>query len=181
MSFKRQIFESPIGPLMLFEKDGKLEGVIYPVKWPKFRARFNDYEDIETPLLKETKKQLAEYFSGERKDFDLPLRLAGTIFQNKVWSILAHIPFGHTRTYKEQAIAAKSPKAVRAVGTCNGANPLSIVLPCHRVIGTGGALTGYGGGLKNKEFLLNLEAGSKLRPQPSAPKPSSSSNCRPLC
>ena len=157
MSFKRQRMKTPIGPLVLVEDNGKLAGVIYESTWPKFRKRFTGYEDVETPLLKEAKRQLEDYFRGKRKTFDLPLTLGGTAFQNKVWSALAEIPFGKTRTYKEQALGVGSPKAVRAIGQTNGANPICIVLPCHRVIGSNGQLTGYGGGLPAKEFLLKFE------------------------
>ena len=163
MTYKRQITETPIGPLILLEKDGKLEGVIYECKWPMFSRKFKDYEDVETPLLKETKRQLAEYFRGERRAFDLPIKLNGTEFQNKVWSALAQIPFGKTRSYKEQAISVQAPKAVRAIGQTNGANPIAVVLPCHRVIGANGKLTGYGGGLPAKEFLLKLEQAGTSR------------------
>jgi methylated-DNA-[protein]-cysteine S-methyltransferase len=157
MNFKRQTIESPIGTLSLFEKDGAIEGIIFQSLWRQFRMRFKDYEDIETPVLKEAKRQLREYFAGKRQDFDLPLKLTGTPFQNKVWSALKRIPFGKTRTYKEQAVLIQSPKAVRAVGQTHGRNPLCVVLPCHRVIGANGTLTGYAGGLPAKQFLLKLE------------------------
>lgn len=158
MSYKRQVIDSPIGPLALFEKDGALEGIIFESLWRKFRSRFKDYEDQETPLLKKAKQQLSDYFRGKRQSFDLPLHLTGTAFQNKVWAALKQIPFGKTRTYKQQAESIRSPKAVRAVGQTNGRNPLCVVLPCHRVVGTDGALTGYAGGLPAKKFLLQLES-----------------------
>jgi len=157
MSYKRQVAQSPVGALVLVEKDRSLEGVIFQSRWPKFSLRFQGYADVETPLLKEAKRQLAQYFRAERRRFDLPIKLTGTAFQKKVWSALGKIPFGRTRTYKEQAASIRSPQAVRAVGRTHGLNPLCIVLPCHRVLGSDGALTGYAGGLGAKKFLLELE------------------------
>ena len=108
-------------------------------------------------LLLELEKQLKEYFAKERKEFTLPITLVGTPFQEEVWKVLQTIPYGETRTYKEQAIAVGNPKGVRAVANANSKNRLSIIVPCHRVIGSNGTLTGYAGGLSRKEFLLNLE------------------------
>ncbi len=108
----------------------------------------------------ELNKQLKEYFEGKRKDFDLPLLLQGTEFQQKVWKELQKIPFGSTRSYQEQAIALGNPKAIRAVAKANGDNRISIIIPCHRVIGKNGELVGYGGGMWRKQFLLNLEKGN---------------------
>ena len=102
--------------------------------------------------------QLKEYFEGKRKEFTIPLVIEGTPFQKEVWAALQAIPYGSTRSYKEQSTAIGMPKAVRAVANANGRNPISIVIPCHRVIGSNGTLTGYGGGLWRKEFLLELEA-----------------------
>lgn len=111
----------------------------------------------ETLLLKETAKQLEEYFAGKRKNFDLPLCPEGTVFQKKVWEALETIPYGETWSYKQVAEKVNSPKAYRAVGMANNKNPISILIPCHRVIGASGKLVGYGGGLEIKEYLLNLE------------------------
>ena len=111
----------------------------------------------ENALLLELEKQLKEYFAKERKEFTLPITLVGTPFQEEVWKVLQTIPYGETRTYKEQAIAVGNPKDVRAVANANSKNRLSIIVPCHRVIGSNGTLTGYAGGLSRKEFLLNLE------------------------
>jgi methylated-DNA-[protein]-cysteine S-methyltransferase len=97
------------------------------------------------------------YFKGKRQSFDVPLELVGTEFQKKVWQALSRIPYGQTRSYKQQAIWARSPKAVRAVGQTNGRNRICIILPCHRVVGSDGSLTGYAEGLNVKKFLLNLE------------------------
>lgn len=105
----------------------------------------------------EVARQLGEYFAGDREAFDLPLAPVGTAFQLAVWQQLRAIPFGQTRTYGEIAAGLGNPKAVRAVGLANGRNPLSIVVPCHRVIGASGAMTGFGGGVERKEFLLRLE------------------------
>jgi AraC family transcriptional regulator of adaptative response/methylated-DNA-[protein]-cysteine methyltransferase len=108
--------------------------------------------------INELESQLKEYFDGKRKQFTVKLFIAGTPFQKEVWAALQEIPYGVTRSYKEQSTAIKKPKAVRAVANANGANPISIVVPCHRVIGSNGQLTGYGGGLWRKKFLLELES-----------------------
>lgn len=111
----------------------------------------------ETPLIKEVARQLQEYFVGHRKEFNLPLDPKGTQFQKDVWKALETIPYGQTRSYKEIAEQVGSPKAYRAVGMSNNKNPISIIIPCHRVIGANGKMVGYGGGLDIKEYLLNLE------------------------
>jgi methylated-DNA-[protein]-cysteine S-methyltransferase len=112
------------------------------------------------PLVTEAMRQIEEYFAGRRRDFDLPLDLRGTPFQIEVWEMVRQIPYGETRGYGELARALGRPGAARAVGAANGANPVPILVPCHRVIGAGGALTGYGGGLDRKKFLLELESRS---------------------
>ena len=116
-------------------------------------------KSMPSPLQREVDKQMKEYFEGERKEFDLPLRPEGTDFQKKVWNALLEIPFGETRSYQDIANAVGSPKACRAVGMANHQNPIIIVIPCHRVIGKNGKLVGYGGGLSMKEKLLLLEKG----------------------
>jgi len=108
-------------------------------------------------LLSELEKQLREYFAKERKEFSLPLALVGTSFQEEVWKVLQTIPYGEVRSYKEQATAVGNPKGVRAVANANGKNRISIVIPCHRVIGSDGTLTGYASGIERKQFLLDLE------------------------
>lgn len=113
----------------------------------------------EHPVLVAATSQLEEYFAGRRQEFDLPLDLTGTEFQRAAWSALASVPFGETRSYRQQAEAIGRPKAVRAIGAANGQNPVPIVLPCHRIVGSDGSLTGYGGGLSIKEYLLNHEQG----------------------
>ena len=114
-------------------------------------------EKGESPLFEQLKAELDEYFSGSRKAFDVPLDYRGTDFQKQAWNALLKIPYGETRSYQDQAIAINKPKAVRAVAGANHRNKLSILIPCHRVIGKNGSLTGYGGELWRKEFLLKLE------------------------
>ena len=116
-------------------------------------------EDPDEPTIAETTRQLGAYFAGGLRSFDLPLDFRGTEFQRRVWRALTEIPYGETRSYGEIARAVASPAAVRAVGAANGRNPISIVAPCHRVIGASGSLTGFAGGLKAKAFLLDLERG----------------------
>ena len=141
---------SPIGDLTLTEEEGALTGLY-------FSRLSRPGEEGPTVLLEETARQLREYFAGQRREFDLPLRLRGTAFQMQVWQALQAIPYGEVRTYGEIARAIGKPKACRAVGMANHHNPISIIVPCHRVVGAGGSLTGYGGGLENKRFLLELE------------------------
>ena len=119
--------------------------------------KITDDEEKDTPLLLELAHQLNEYFAKERKEFTLPIEFIGTSFQEEVWRVLQTIPYGETRTYKEQAIVVGNPKGVRAVANANAKNRISIIVPCHRVIGTNGTLTGYAGGLDRKMFLLDLE------------------------
>ena len=109
-------------------------------------------------MLLQAAEQLTEYFAGDRKCFDLPLQPEGTLFQRQVWQALAEIPYGETRSYRDIAARIGRPKAVRAVGGANGRNPLSIIIPCHRVIGADGSLTGFAGGTTVKQQLLQLEA-----------------------
>lgn len=125
--------------------------------------QFDNYWNIEiiekeSATIKKTKHQLEEYFLNKRKTFDIPLDLAGTDFQISVWEELLKVPFGSTRSYKEQAIAVGNLKAIRAVATANGENRISIIIPCHRIIGSDGSLTGYGGGIWRKQKLLELES-----------------------
>ncbi|MDR2516613.1 MAG: methylated-DNA--[protein]-cysteine S-methyltransferase [Spirochaetaceae bacterium] len=115
------------------------------------------FEKAETSLIKTTARQLAEYFDGKRKSFELPLAPRGTAFQTAVWRALTAIPYGETQSYRDIAGKIGSPRAVRAVGMANNRNPIVIIIPCHRVIGRNGSLTGYGGGLPLKQFLLDLE------------------------
>ena len=128
----------------------------------KHFAQFNKREEVElitatSDLISEAEEQLKAYFDGERKEFDLRLDMVGTDFQLKVWKELLKVPYGVTRSYKEQAIAVGDLKAIRAVATANGENRISIIIPCHRIIGADGSLTGYGGGIWRKQKLLELE------------------------
>lgn len=143
--------QSPIGELTLAAEDGAVTHLLFG------RVSFPGAIEEETPLLKEAHRQLEEYFACGRREFALPLKPRGTPFQEKVWQALLTIPYGETRTYQDIALLAGSPKAVRAVGSANHHNPISIFIPCHRVIGKNGSLTGYGGGLPAKRFLLELE------------------------
>jgi AraC family transcriptional regulator of adaptative response/methylated-DNA-[protein]-cysteine methyltransferase len=120
-------------------------------------------------VLEQTRAELTEYFAGSRTRFDVPLRLVGSGFQVRAWEALLGIPFGETRTYREQALALERPGAVRAVGRANGENRIAIVVPCHRVIGSDGSLTGYGGGLWRKRWLLEHEAGRSVSGRSKAP------------
>ena len=149
-------FETPIGELLLAGEDNGLSMIGFP-KGKMRRDPEPDWIFNEKPFAN-TRQQLAEYFAGERKDFDLPVRLSGTEFQVQVLKELQRIPYGETTSYGEIARRIGRPKAMRAVGRANGANPIPIVIPCHRVIGSGGDLTGFGGGLDTKEALLRLEA-----------------------
>jgi len=143
-------YDYPIGKLYIAEIDGAITDIAF--------APVDASEEKETPLIKKAAEMLSEYFCGKRKDFDgLPLRAEGTEFQKKAWDALLTIPYGQVRSYKEQAAAVGNPKACRAVGAANGKNPISIVIPCHRVIGADKSLTGYGGGLDIKRALLELE------------------------
>lgn len=147
--------DSPLGPLRLLANDEGLCGIYYQEhkNAPELDCRANS----EHSILKEAQQQLSEYFSGRRQEFSLPLALEGTPFMLSVWNALAGIPYGTTLTYGQLAQNIGSPKAFRAVGRTNGLNPVSIVLPCHRVVGSNGKLTGYAGGLANKEWLLDHE------------------------
>lgn len=148
---------SPVGTLKLVANETALVAVLWENENPK-RVRLAELvEQADHPVLLETQKQLTEYFAGKRQQFDLPLDFAGTEFQHKVWQALLSIPFGETRSYRDIAEQIGNIKAVRAVGAANGKNPISIIAPCHRVVGTNGKLVGFAGGLDNKDILLRLE------------------------
>ena len=152
-----KVVDSPVGKLKLVATDDGLAAILWENDPPR-RVRLNiAAEDVNHPVLLDTERQLHEYFARERRDFDLPLDPAGTGFQRKVWNALLTIPFGETRSYGQIARQIGTPRAVRAVGAANGRNPLSIVAPCHRVIGATGKLTGFAGGLETKAHLLALE------------------------
>ena len=147
---------SPVGPLLLGADDDHLRLIWFST--PRHPLpRSVAIERGDNAVLRETGAQLEAYFTGRLRAFDLPLQPVGTAFQREVWSTLAQIPYGQTWSYGEVARCIGKPRAVRAVGAANGRNPLPIVLPCHRVIGADGSLTGFGGGLPTKQFLLMLE------------------------
>jgi methylated-DNA-[protein]-cysteine S-methyltransferase len=144
---------TPIGTLRLRAADDALVGVDFLARAAGERPRAT----LAHPVLALAERQLAEYFAGDRTGFELPLRPRGTEFQERVWAALSGIPYGLTRSYRELAAEIGRPSCVRAVGAANGQNPLPIVIPCHRVIGADGSLTGYGGGLPTKTWLLRHE------------------------
>lgn len=143
--------------LLLFSDKASLPADIAQLE----RSFQHSVTDGENEHLLQLEKELAEYFSGTRKDFTLPLVLEGTGFQKRVWQSLQHIHYGQTVTYTQQALLLQSPQSIRAVAGANGSNRIYILIPCHRVIGANGTLTGYGGGLWRKKYLLELEAGIK--------------------
>lgn len=158
-------YQSPIGEITLaannkglcmLEFDNQIR-IDHHIKQLMGESKLN-IKNSSSKILKETKLQLDDYFSNKRKGFDLPLYLVGSTFQKSVWKELQNIPFGKTRSYKDQASAIGNLKAIRAVASANGQNRISIIIPCHRVIGSNGELTGYGGELWRKKFLLELES-----------------------
>ncbi|MGV9314708.1 methylated-DNA--[protein]-cysteine S-methyltransferase [Streptomyces sp. NPDC003691] len=156
------VMESPYGPLTLVATDGVLSGVYMSDQ--RHRPGEETFGEPSAEPFGETVRQLDAYFARELTEFDLPLNLAGTEFQRRVWAQLLLIPYGETRTYGELAEALGNPGASRAVGLANGKNPVSIIVPCHRVIGAGGSLVGYGGGLPRKQRLLAFESGRDGEP-----------------
>ena len=148
---------SPVGRLKLVASDVGLAAILWENDNPRRVPLALVAEDPDHPVLLEAEKQLREYFAGRRREFTVPLDFDGTEFQNQVWRALLSIPFGETRTYTEIALQIGKPAAVRAVGAANGRNPISIIAPCHRVIGSNGNLTGFAGGLEAKAHLLALE------------------------
>ena len=157
MRYVYKTMKSPVGTLKLVGSEAGLAAILWEHDNPR-RVRLEaGSEDEQHPVLIETERQLNEYFAGKRKTFSVKLDFGGTPFQKKVWQAMLGIPFGETRTYGELAKQIGDPKAVRAVGAANGRNPISIIGPCHRVIGASGKLTGYAGGLAAKALLLRLE------------------------
>ena len=148
----RFTYDSPIGKLTIHETDNALSHVRFSLD-----DELSDYVIKETSLIKKAFQQLAEYFNGTRTSFDLPLYIKGTPFQEKVWKALLTIPYGKTASYKDIGIKVNNPKGARAVGMANNKNNIAIIIPCHRIIGSNGKLVGYAGGLKIKQYLLNLE------------------------
>ncbi|MFT4068041.1 methylated-DNA--[protein]-cysteine S-methyltransferase [Paraburkholderia sp.] len=159
MTYAYKLIDSPVGQLKLVARGECLAAILWENDKPN-RVRLGEMTEANgLAVLVETERQLREYFAGTRQTFDLPLDFQGTEFQKKVWHALLTIPFGQTRSYTEIAQQVGNVNAVRAVGAANGRNPISIVAPCHRVIGASGELTGFAGGLANKMLLLSLEAG----------------------
>jgi len=157
MEYRFKRIDSPVGLLTLVAKGDKLAAILWECEIDG-RVKLGEMlEDTAFPILLNPEQQLNEYFAGQRMCFELDLDFTGTEFQKEVWAALLEIPFGETRSYSEIACRIGRPKAVRAVGAANGRNPISIVAPCHRVIGASGKLTGFAGGLENKALLLKLE------------------------
>ena len=155
--------DSPLGPLTVSTSDAGLNALEFPHdSW--FLPR-DGWREADHPLLQQAQRQLDEYFAGQRRAFELPLAPQGTPFQREVWFALADIPYGQTMSYAQLAAKLSRPTASRAVGAANGRNPLRILLPCHRVVGAKGSLTGFSGGLAAKRFLLELEG---ALPKPAA-------------
>ena len=152
--------ESPVGKLKLVASSNAMVAVLWERERPNRVKLDTATLAPQHPILLETERQLVEYFSGGRTEFDLPLQPDGSEFQKKVWRALREIPFGQTRSYLDLARAIGSSKAARAVGTANSKNPLSIIVPCHRVVGSDGSLTGFAGGIETKAALLGLETRS---------------------
>ena len=159
-----QYYQTPVGELII----GAFNGELCLCDWRYRRMRDQvdnrlkkffkaEYEQLTDPVIDQTIDQLEEYFSGHRQHFDLPLSLAGSDFQQQVWQALIKVPYSETYSYLQLSELLGNPKAIRAVASANGANAISIIVPCHRIIGSDGSLTGYAGGLPAKEKLLNLE------------------------
>lgn len=158
MTYTYTTMPSPVGQLTLVAKDAALAAILWENDRPG-RVRLGTLQrDNAHPVLQQTQQQLSEYFAGTRDRFDLQLAMEGTPFQKRIWALLLSIPFGQTRSYRQLAELAGNPAASRAVGAAVGRNPVSIVTPCHRVVGSTGKLTGFAGGLDAKQALLQLES-----------------------
>lgn len=154
---KFHIIKSPVGMLKLVANDKKLVAILWD-KEKLNRVKLEEMqEDASYPILLETEHQLKQYFSGQRTSFDLPIEANGTKFQESVWQVLIQIPYGMTWSYKQVAEKINHPLAVRAVGTAIGRNPISIIIPCHRVVAKNGGMAGFAGGINRKNILLSLE------------------------
>ena len=158
MTLAKKTMPSPVGELTLIASDRGLAAILWPDDDPRRVPLDEPFHDDAHPILLDTERQLNEYFAGSRTSFDLPLDMRGTEFQRSVWHALTTIPYGETRSYLDLAKQLGNPAATRAVGAANGRNPVSIVVPCHRVIGSSGKLTGFAGGLTAKAHLLSLES-----------------------
>lgn len=165
MTLACKIIPSPVGELRLIASLDGLVAILWESTISVDSGPRQEVRDEQHPLLLKVDRQLGEYFAGKRREFSIALDMRGTRFQKDVWEALLEIPFGETRSYRQIASRLGNPRATRAVGAANGRNPIPIVVPCHRVIGSNGKLTGFGGGLETKDFLLNLEgAGRRLFP-----------------
>lgn len=157
--FNYQKIKSPVGALYLVSTGRALAAVVFESGWPAFLENQKwELSPGSDPVIKKTEAQLLEYFAGKRTEFDIPLYFSGTDFQNLAWKSLMTIPYGETASYSDQAKRLKKPEAVRAVGAANGKNKICIIVPCHRVIGKNGSLTGFSGGIEIKKQLLKLES-----------------------
>jgi methylated-DNA-[protein]-cysteine S-methyltransferase len=166
MSTTHTTIASPLGELILVAEDGTLSGVYFPGHWTRpDPATFGERSEQR---LEQVEHQLAEYFAGERTSFELPTSVTGDAFQRQVWDLIDRIPYGQTTTYGQLASELGNPTLARMVGQAVGHNPLSVIVPCHRVVGKDGKLTGYAGGLRRKRFLLDLEAPPVRSEQPMA-------------
>lgn len=165
MTYFSKNMSSPVGILKLVASNIGLVAILWENDNPNRVPLESMMDKKNHPILEETETQLKAYFANKRTKFSLPLDFAGTEFQKKVWEALLTIPYGQTRSYQQIAIQIGHPKAVRAVGAANGKNPISIVVPCHRVIGANGKLTGFAGGLSIKEYLLDVEHNSDFKRQ----------------
>jgi methylated-DNA-[protein]-cysteine S-methyltransferase len=160
-----EFYHSPIGNIRIDFSEQGLAGLVFkdlketPSRYSEMESRPGQMESQEIEMESHITTQLDQYFSGKRTAFDLPLDIRGTDFQKKVWIELLKIPYAKTISYKDLSLKVGNLKAIRAVGAANGANPISIIIPCHRVIGSDGSLTGYAGGLWRKQWLLELESG----------------------
>jgi len=161
MSRTHTTMDTPVGELTIVAEDGALTALYFPSH--KRLPDPSEFGERTDRGFEEAKAQLAEYFAGERREFSLPLAPKGDAFQQKVWALLRAIPYGETRSYGQLAAELGDPHLAQAVGRANGRNPLSIVVPCHRVVGGDGSLTGYAGGLERKRFLLELEESDEAK------------------
>jgi methylated-DNA-[protein]-cysteine S-methyltransferase len=164
MNLVCKFMESPVGKLKLVASEKTLVAIRWGSDDADGAGLGEALEDERQTILVETERQLKEYFEGKRQSFSIPLDMRGTPFQRSVWQALLEIPFGETRSYGQIAKQVGRPKAMRAVGGANGSNPIPIVVPCHRVIGSSGKLTGFGGGLETKARLLKIESANGSGP-----------------
>jgi methylated-DNA-[protein]-cysteine S-methyltransferase len=164
MNLVCKFMESPVGKLKLVASEKGLVAILWENDDPRRVVLGDLRDDDRQPILVETERQLKEYFAGKRQGFSIPLDMRGTPFQKSVWEALLAIPFGETRSYSQLAKRVGRPNAMRAVGGASGRNPLSIVVPCHRVIGSSGKLTGFAGGLEAKAQLLKIESENRSGP-----------------